>query len=115
VKSYQQLLIRFPTILKDAIWENPEGWNFILEQLMEEIEWINKFSPKEIKFLQIKDKFNSLRVYHSLTNNDTINRIVQGCIREAEIKAKYTCAVCGERLEEVEKFICGKCKVNNIK
>lgn len=113
MKTYQQLLIRFPTILKDTIWENPKGWNFILEQLMGEIEWINKFSTKEIKFLQIKDKFNSLRVYHSLTNNDIINRIVQGCIRNAESKARWICAACGERLEDNETFVCGKCKTHN--
>ena len=113
MKSYDQLNIRFPTILNNCLWEINSGWYGILELLCEEIEWINKFSPKEIKFLQIKEKFGTLRCYHSLTNNDTINCIVQGCIREAEIKARHTCAVCGERLEEDEKFICGKCKANN--
>jgi len=111
MKTYDELNIRFPTILNKNLCECPEGWYDLIWYLCEEIEEINKSLPTycQIVCIQVKSKFNNLRFYHTLSENDIINRVVDNCIRAAEIKASYTCERCGGKREAGE-YVCDKCK-----
>jgi len=111
MKTYDELNIRFPNILNKNLYECPQGWYDLIWYLCEEIEVINKSLPTycQIICIQVKSKFNNLRFYHTLSENDIINRVVDNCIRAAEIKASYTCERCGGK-REVREYVCDKCK-----
>lgn len=107
-----ELNSKYPDILGKTLSECPEGWYGIIHDLCQEIDSINHLVKinDAVKFLQVKEKFFGLRVYHTLTKDDVVNRIVNSCVHEAEFKAKHTCAMCGKWLGEDEKFICEECR-----
>lgn len=112
--TYEELRTRYDTLLDDCIWECPEGWNLILSDLLKQLNWINLQICDDgigwIKIFQVKEKWFGLRCYHSLTQDDTVNDIVNACVSNAEYKAKHTCARCGKWLKEEDRFICEDCR-----
>ena len=70
-----------------------EGWDKIIEPLVEYVDKYNSTVEKEedkIKILQIKEKFGGLRFYASNKTEELIN-----LIEDAENKSFKTCEFCG--------------------
>ena len=66
------------------------GWYEIFRELFTKLEAID--TEKQIRVVQIKEKYGSLRVYLGSYFTDEIDKL----IREAEIASSKTCEVCGK-------------------
>ena len=69
-----------------------KGWFDLLKPLFEYVEKYNKDKEedKQIKFIQIKEKWSLLDVYTNFTTEE-----LDYLIEEAKEKAKHTCEECG--------------------
>lgn len=76
-------------------FECDDGWKDILWELCEKIEIELRTTPHDssnpFRFLQVKQKYGTLRVYASW-ETDRISDLIQ----EAERKSCTTCEVCGD-------------------
>lgn len=70
--------------------EHDDGWFNIIYCLCEAINYHLKNSELDFEFTQIKEKFGTLRVYCSATDD-----YIEGVIRMAENISSYTCEVTG--------------------
>jgi hypothetical protein len=75
---------------KDVYFEINDGWFNIVQNMF--LEFINK--NLNVKILQIKEKFGTLRVYANCVGNNDYN-ILNSIIRDAEIASSLTCDICG--------------------
>jgi len=76
-------------------FECAEGWNDIIENMLEQLQIESNNQKEQVVIEQIKEKFGTLRVYHSGLYSDNVNQIV----RRAELKSAETCEVCGKKGE----------------
>lgn len=69
-----------------------EGWNKLIQPLFDYIENYNqdKAKDEQIKILQVKEKFGSLRFYTNFTTSE-LNKMEE----DAEDKSYHTCEICG--------------------
>jgi hypothetical protein len=71
-----------------------DGWEPIIRELSQKITKILQKMPEEDlelrKVLQIKEKYGSLRVYVSITNDE-----IEDTIRDSCQKSIETCEICG--------------------
>lgn len=69
-----------------------KGWNKLIQPLFEYIENYNqnKAKDEQIKVLQVKEKFGSLRYYTNFTTPE-----LRDMIDDAEDRSYHTCEICG--------------------
>ena len=68
-----------------------DGWYFILDSLCNGIQsYINLNNTRQIEFVQVKQKFGSLRVY-----TDGHDELIDGMIYFAEYLSFHVCETCG--------------------
>ena len=103
-------------LLKDNLmafgFEMDSGWFPIMIELCDKIQDLITLNPekyREFKFVQVKEKFGTLRVYCSCYNDE-----ISDLIDEAEEKASITCESCGAegRMTYVHgwyKTLCNNC------
>jgi len=104
----------FPEIYSDCFDYNfsiGEGWYKIVYDLTEAINNINK----NVKVLQVKEKFGELRFYISIPNEEAVNEIYV-LIRKAMGESSKTCEFCGTKKNITTegkfwiKTLCNKCR-----
>ena len=78
----------------------PDGWRKIFLKMCDEIE---PFVDEEFEILQIKEKYNQMRVYTNYTND-----YIDIAIRTVEKLSKNICWNCGNHIEITG--ICERCK-----
>ncbi|MHC4237810.1 MAG: hypothetical protein ACYSSM_06120 [Planctomycetota bacterium] len=87
-----------------------KGWLKIINEMKELAE------PYDVKWLQIKEKFGTLRAYFSCP--PPYCELVEDIVREAEMLSSITCIVCGKpgALSKVGGHwiltLCGECEAN---
>lgn len=64
------------------------GWVSIFEELCQEL---SKIVPPDFKFVQVKEKFASLRIYANIHRKE-----FEDLIHEAAMKSSTTCEICGK-------------------
>lgn len=72
-----------------------DGWFKLIYQLCKDIKKVIDNTPKDppsVTFIQIKEKFGTLRLYYA-GGNDVIEKLIE----EAEEKSAHICEVCGRR------------------
>lgn len=80
----------FPVLIKGCYIECGSGWNQIIKDCLDQLEYLRvTFYPK-LKVFEIKEKFGGLRV----SLNDYPAE-VDAIIRRAEHRALSTCEECG--------------------
>lgn len=88
-----------------ATWldELPNGWiNGFCEQMCDELmEALGDYVDEWI-ILQIKEKYGSIRIYHTGCPSDIYNK-VEAVISKYENISYHTCCVCGEPATEYSK------------
>lgn len=73
------------------------GWKPLLEELDRRFQQVVGEKHSEIRILQIKEKFGTLRVYTDLSAFDEKTRsLLHIAITEVEIKSAETCEECGQ-------------------
>ena len=78
--------------------ECEDGWFGLIQQLSEGIaEELRQHPDPAFRFEQVKEKFGSLEVYVKPRTNERIVAI----LREAEVKSKTTCELCGAEGSEL--------------
>jgi hypothetical protein len=85
----KKLMSEFPTLYTDELFDLSvgDGWFDLLHDLSKKILEFDD----EVKVLQIKEKFGTLRFYTTATND-----AVYSVIREAEKRSSVTCENCGD-------------------
>jgi len=86
-----------------------KGWLNIINEMKEHAE------PYDVKWLQIKEKFGTLRAYFSCLTE--YHNLVSDIVREAEILSSITCIVCSKpgKLSNLSYWIltlCEECEAN---
>ena len=91
-------------------FETGEGWYPMIMELMDKIQDIVDANPeyKDLRVVQIKEKFSGLRVYMNYDPEE-----IDDLIDEYEKKSYHICEVCGEDGKEREnrhwyKTLCDK-------
>jgi hypothetical protein len=95
-----------------------DGWFEIVKELTEKLKEID--INKEIRVVQIKEKYASLRWYIEIDSvlEDRINELYDQAnklIAEAELKSEKTCEICGQEgiVKDIGgrwyKTLCNKC------
>lgn len=88
----------------DCPLEIPEGWDKMVEQMLDEIEPIAKLYP-EFGFIQIKEKYNRLVCYPSVSIPE-----VEEILRKYAEMASFVCAKCGEpATKEMQNYVLSYC------
>ena len=85
----------FPEMYSDCFdydFSIGEGWYKIVYKLTEEINRIDK----NVKVLQVKEKFGELRFYISIPNEKTVDEIYT-LIKKAVDESSKTCEFCGTK------------------
>ena len=92
LKNDKKLIKRFPKIFApDFCFECDEGWHDLLFDLCSKIqEYCDKEKCQQVVALQVKEKFATLRFYHS-GGDEYIYKLID----EAEAKSADTCEVTG--------------------
>lgn len=97
-----------------------DGWEKILDDLCKQLTLIYKATGIQTTFVQIKEKFGTLRAYHDTFPNDKFSEednelwrnIIDSIVGSTEYKSSYTCEVCGQygtiRKGGWLKTLCGK-------
>lgn len=85
------------------------GWYDLIDELLEKLSHID--TKKKIKLFQIKQKFNSLRVYLENTPKKQ-SSIIEYLIREYESRSYFICETCGSKLPSHE-LLCENYKREN--
>ena len=87
-----------------------EGWKDIINEMKELAE------PYDVKWLQIKEKFGTLRAYFSCPTE--YYELVQDIVIEAEMLSSITCIICSKpgALNKAGGLwiltLCGECEAN---
>ena len=77
------------------------GWLFLIEELCDKIQDVINEHPKKYKnfeFLQVKEKFGTLRVYTSF-----VDKKIDKLITEYEKKSETVCEICGKDGKLIER------------
>lgn len=87
-----------------------DGWHDLFVMLCEDLDEVRKEDLKDLRFVQVKEKFGRLRVYLS-PNNEATNELTN----EYEIASGFICERCGNagRIEIREawlKCLCRSCR-----
>ena len=91
-KYRKKLADNYPKIYdKDFCFECDEGWCDLLLELCSKIQnYCNERKCEQVKALQVKEKFATLRFYHS-GGDDYVYKLID----EAEAKSAETCEITG--------------------
>ena len=86
--------------------ECDDGWYDLLRDLIKEIKVIVEKDNLDVKVVQIKEKFGTLRFYMDGLTDDIIKAIAQ-----AEAKSAVTCEICGKpgKLRKVNRWLFTSC------
>lgn len=87
--------------------EIPRGWETMLEQMLTDIK-------EDIKFIQIKEKYNQLRCCYE----GQISKESQNILYKYSEMSRYVCSICGQPAY-IETYgyitsLCEDCKEKNI-
>ena len=79
--------------MNDITYECSSGWDDLIDDTLEKIRTIDP----EIKILQVKEKFGTLRIYwYSTVGYDSPqSMLIQDIVRGAERHSEKVCEVCG--------------------
>lgn len=117
----QKLYIEFPKLFAQKDLDNSkslmgygcccgDGWYAILRGACERTQAVCDKEGFQVEFVQVKGKFDRLRVYYDLKVADAYSKtidgfdaIVGGILEEAEGESLETCEVCGGILEGAEE------------
>jgi len=94
----RKLITKYPNLFKDINLppfltlicfgcECYDGWYQILDDLFAKLSIF-----KDLKLLQVKEKFGELRIYLNYYTDE-----IQKLILEAERKSRRTCEICGQK------------------
>ena len=92
IKNSKKLLERFPKIFSpDFYFECDEGWYDLLFDLCSKIQsYCDEGKCEQVKATQVKEKFATLRFYHS-GGDDYVYKLID----DAEAKSAETCEITG--------------------
>lgn len=109
IEQNKILVERYPFLLPRNVWtdevpkdydysyirgtEIPDGWEKVFLQMCEDIRQplIDANYLEKFRFSQIKEKYNTMRLYHCGAP-ETVNEI----LNKYEIMASYICTLCGK-------------------
>lgn len=85
----------------------PEGWKKLFLKMCEEIRiYLEKTPVKDFQFIQVKEKYGSLRVYCSSCPKELLN-----IIEKYEDLSEYVCVNCGKiATKRSTGWICPYCE-----
>jgi len=92
---------KYPDLLEEITeFSHEDGWYKILDDLLEKLQAYLTDYPnvEQLKFIQIKEKFGSLRAY-TYGGDDSTYRM----IRDTEEQSFTTCEVCGSTMAKIRK------------
>ena len=98
VTEYPKLFKQYRSDIKDLysnwVFECEPGWYDIIDNLCKKIAKVTD----KVEFIQIKEKFGSLRIYVDLDNamSEEQASTVYSLIKEAEELSTKTCELCGK-------------------
>ena len=119
---------KYPKIFSKVSIDCGDGWFDILYELAGELELVGKAAKIRVEASQVKEKFGTLRFYHSyipVKKNPThvVDKrwfdIVDSLIADAEHKSESTCERCGDygiiRDAGWVRCLCDKCEAEKGK
>ena len=77
-------------IAENTIFECNDGWQWLVLNLLREIDDLYEDNINKISILQIKEKYGILRIYASTSNKE-----LDDIIEKYEHLSKHTCEICG--------------------
>lgn len=89
----EESIIKKYSYMKLPHFECDDGWNKLISDLCRDLAKVDK--KKEIRVLQIKEKYGSLRFYTSY-----FNQKCHEIINDYEFKSCQICEICGETGQE---------------
>lgn len=109
-----QLIKKYPKILSNIYLEVGNGWYNIIDNLCEWLQFNtnNNNDRPQVKAVQVKEKFGSLRFYVENASNSQF-----AVISFVEHLTRYICEQCGSRDNVTQegswiKTLCTKCRRN---
>ena len=79
----------------------PEGWVDLFIDMCKEIKQLNP--PDDFYFTDVKEKYNQLRCYPSISIED-----IDNIIQNYQLKSIYTCQLCGNN-KRTDQLYCDDC------
>lgn len=90
-------------MIQKCMLEIPEGWYVMVQQMFEDLAQLNE----DITFIQIKEKFNTLRCYYA----GKISKEAKEILQKYEAMAEYVCCNCGKpAIYETTDYILSFCE-----
>ena len=92
-------------------FECGDGWFFIIDKLCSQLQWdIDHNKQPQLEFIQVKEKFGSLRLYNSGATEQQ-----EGMISLVEYLSNFICEDCGstDNVKQSKGWIytrCEKCR-----
>ncbi|MBP7209604.1 MAG: hypothetical protein KBA02_00245 [Paludibacteraceae bacterium] len=109
IKLQKKLFNKYPKLFSMCWGINcGDGWYSILDALCTCIETIQYSDKPDVSFVQIKEKYGTLRVYES-----GADVLTEGMVHMAEVMSAYVCEVCGSTKDvttEDDGWITTRCK-----
>lgn len=93
------------------------GWQSILDSALDKLQSINQASNKDLRVVQIKQKFGQLRIYvRGTTYSDNVLAI-ETILHEALVASSKVCEKCGDPAKQIEaagslvyRTLCAECE-----
>jgi hypothetical protein len=77
-------------------FENGDGWEQLIRDLSQQLEFLNDTAPVWVEAAQVKEKFGTLRFYVDITGDKPWRDLIYYLINYAEARSAWTCEQCGE-------------------
>jgi hypothetical protein len=93
-----------------------DGWEPLIRELSEQLEWLNRTDAVLIEAVQVKEKFGTLRFYTAIRDCDSDFpwRMVDALVDSATHRSGVTCEECGRLGERRDggwiRTLCDECE-----
>ena len=77
-------------------FECGDGWERLIRDLSQHLEFLNEHAPVWVEAVQVKEKFSTLRFYVDIEGEKPWRDLVYALIDAAEGRSAHTCERCGE-------------------
>jgi hypothetical protein len=95
------LVERYPALLKDedgrpiGYPEVGDGWAIVVVQAVDCIAAVARGAQEDIRIVEVKEKFGTLRIYTNALRSSTAAAAVEDIVALAEARSECTCDICG--------------------
>lgn len=95
MKPLKEVVAEFPHLFEGRNHHCGDGWGGIIHSLCAKLDFIHKVTGIDIKCVQVKEKFGTLRFYLGPLQSEWFD-IIHALVNKAERQSSYTCEITGE-------------------